>query len=140
MPRTPRTLHGERRMGQGQMRYWSLCQNESIATTKGAGCLFDEQVPLDRNRRFTIVTSRRADRPDNARRSCGVGFIPWPKKGDGVGHLDDGLLLLRNMLPSPGFDHAVQDTQVPGDERDVMGPYLPRTHYTDTGEFEARGC
>lgn len=140
MPRTPRTMRGEKRMGQGQMRYWSLCQNESIATTKGAGCLFDEQVPLDSHRRFTIVTSRREDRPDNARRRCGVGFIPWSKRGDGMGHTDDGLLLLRNMLPAPGFEHAVQNTQVPGDEEEVMGPYLPETEYTSRDEFESRGC
>jgi hypothetical protein len=140
MPRTPRTMHGEKRMGRGQMRYWSLCQNESIATTKGAGCLFDEQVPLDKKRWYTIVTSRREDRPDNARKRCGVGFIPWSNRGDGVGHLDDGLLLLRNMLPSPGFHHAVQDTQVPGDEADVMGHYLPESEYTSTDQFERRGC
>jgi hypothetical protein len=127
-------------MGSGQMRYWSLCQNESIATTRGAGCLFDEQVPLDEDRWYTIVTSRREDRPDNARKSCGVGFIPWSKNGDGEGHLDDGLLLLRNMLPSSGFHRAVQNTAVPGDEEQVMGDYLPQTEYTSTDEFENRGC
>ncbi len=141
MPRTPSTLHRtSTEMHRGQMRYWSLCQNESITTTRGAGCLFDEQVPLHGDRRYTIVTSRRSDRPDNARRSCGVGFIPWPARGDGAGHRNDSLLLLRNMLPSRHFHHAVQDTAVPGDERDVMGKYLPRTRYTSTAEFERRGC
>jgi hypothetical protein len=140
MPKTPRTHGGERRTGKGQLRYWSMCQNESLYTTAGAGCLYDEQVPLTKHRRYTIVTSRPADRPRNARRRCGVGFIPWPANGDGAGHLDDALLLLRNMLPSPGFHRAVQDTQVPGDERAVMGPYLPSGRYTTTAQFEARGC
>jgi hypothetical protein len=140
MPRTPRTHRAEGRMGKGQLRYWSICQNESLYTTAGAGCLYDEQVPLTRQRRYTIVTSRLSDRPRNARKRCGVGFIPWPANGDGAGHLDDALLLVRNMLPSPGFHRAVQDTRVPGDEAAVMGPYLPSGRYTTKARFEARGC
>jgi hypothetical protein len=140
MPRTPRTHGGEQRMGKGQLRYWSMCQNESLYTTAGAGCLYDEQVPLTKHRRYTIVTSPRADRPRNARRRCGVGFIPWPANGDGAGHLDDALLLLRNMLPSPSFHRAIQDTKVPGDEQAVMGPYLPSGAYMTKARFEARGC
>jgi hypothetical protein len=140
MPKTPRTHRAEARMGKGQLRYWSMCQNESLYTTAGAGCLYDEQVPLTRHRRYTIVTSRRADRPRNARNRCGVGFIPWPRNGDGAGHLDDALLLVRNMLPSPGFHRAVQDTRVPGDEGAVMGPYLPSGRYTTKARFEKRGC
>ncbi len=140
MPKTPRTHRGESRMEKGQLRYWSMCQNESLYTTAGAGCLYDEQVPLTKRRRYTIVTSRSSDRPKNARKRCGVGFIPWPANGDGAGHSDDALLLVRNMLPSPGFHRAVQDTRVPGDERAVMGPYLPTGTYMTKRQFEARGC
>jgi hypothetical protein len=140
MPTTPRTGHGEPRMGTGQLRYWSMCQNESLTTTAGAGCLYDEQVSLAKHRRYTIVTSLPADRPYNARRKCGVGYIPWPANGDGAGHLNDALLLMRNMLPSPDFHRAVQDTQTPGDEIDVMGPYLPSGIYMTTADFERRGC
>lgn len=140
LPTTPRTVAGNRRMGGGQLRYWSMCQNESFATTRGAGCLYDEQVPIDRHRRYVIVTSRPSDRPQNAVRRCGVGFIPWPAHGDGAGHPDDALLLIRNMLPSAGFHHAVQDTKVPGDERSVMGPYLPHARYMSKKAFERRGC
>jgi hypothetical protein len=140
LPETPATRAGGRRMRRGQLRYWSLCQNESFTTTAGAGCLYDEQVPIDRHRRYVIVTSRPADRPKNARRRCGVGFIPWPARGDGAGHPDDALLLLRNMLPSSGFHHPAQATKVPGDEEKVMGPYLPRGRYTTTRQFERRGC
>jgi hypothetical protein len=140
LPRTPRTHGAEARMGKGQLRYWSMCQNESLYTTAGAGCLYDEQVPLTKHRRYTIVTSRLADRPRNARKRCGVGFIPWPANGDGAGHLDDALLLVRNMLPSPGFHRAIQDTRVPGDELAVMGPYLPSGRYMTKARFEARGC
>jgi hypothetical protein len=140
LPTTPETYDREKRMGEGQLRYWSICQNESFATTAGAGCLYDEQVPIDKDRRYTIVTSLPADRPANARERCGVGFVPWPENGDGAGHPDDALLLIRNMLPSPTFHQAVQDTKVPGDERTVMGPYLPAATYMSAAEFEQLGC
>jgi hypothetical protein len=140
LPTTPQTYDREKRMGEGQLRYWSICQNESFATTAGAGCLYDEQVPIDEDRRYTIVTSLAGDRPANARERCGVGFVPWPANGDGSGHLDDALLLIRNMLPSPTFHQAVQDTKVPGDEAQVMGPYLPTATYMSTAEFEDLGC
>jgi hypothetical protein len=140
LPRTPRTHRGERRMGKGQLRYWSMCQNESLYTTAGAGCLYDEQVPLNRHRRYTIVSSLPVDRPRNARKRCGVGFIPWPANGDGAGHLNDALLLVRNMLPSPSFHRAIQDTRVPGDESSVMGPYLPLGRYMTKAQFETRSC
>jgi hypothetical protein len=140
LPTTPETYDREKRMGEGQLRYWSICQNESFATTAGAGCLYDEQVPITKQRRYTIVTSLPADRPANARRRCGVGFLPWPENGDGAGHPDDALLLIRNMLPSPTFHQAVQDTRVPGDEAAVMGPYLPTATYMSRAEFEDLGC
>jgi hypothetical protein len=53
-----------------------------------------------------------------------------PKNGDGDGHLEDGFLIVRNMLPAASFDHAVQDTTTPGDEAAVMGAYYPRGTYT----------
>ena len=127
-------------MGNGQMRYWSICQNESLYTTKGAGCVYDAQIPVDKHRRYTIVTSTAADRPKNAKAKCGVAYLPWPEAGDGAGHLDDGFLIVRNMLPSSNFHHAVQDTKTPGDEAAVMGPYLPHGAYTTKAAFQQKGC
>ena len=140
MPTTPDTGPGVKRMGRGQMRYWSMCQNESLFTTKGAGCVYDSQVPLGKHREYTIVTSAAADRPKNAKAKCGVAYIPWPAAGDGDGHLNDGMLLVRNMLPSSKFHQAVQDTKTPGDEASVMGPYLPSGTYTTKAAFEQKGC
>lgn len=140
MPKTPETGPGVKTMGTGQMRYWSMCQNESLYTTKGAGCVYDSQVPLSKHRRYTIVTSAKADRPKNAKAKCGVAYIPWPAAGDGDGHLDDGMLLVRNMLPSAKFHQAVQDTKTPGDEASVMGPYLPNGSYTTKADFQHNGC
>jgi hypothetical protein len=140
LPTTPTTGSGVKKMGKGQLRYWSMCQNESLFTTVGAGCLYDSQVPTNKNGRYTIVTSKAVDRPSNARRKCGVGYIPWPEAGDGAGHLDDGFLVIRNMLPAGNFHRAVQDTSVPGDEKSVMGPYLPDGSYTTKSAFQKKGC
>lgn len=141
LPKTPATLgRAPFAADDAQMRYWSLCSNEASATTRAQDCVFDEQVPTDEDGWYTIVVSRAEDRPANADARCGVAWLEWPERGDGAGHLDDGLLLLRNMLPSPDFGQAVQDTRSPGDEREVMGDYLPTSTYTSQDQFEQEGC
>lgn len=140
LPTTPRTGRSVTRMPTGQMRYWSMCQNQSLYTTVGSGCVYDAQIPVDRRGYYTIVTSLGQDRPRNAVAACGVAWIPWPVLGDGDGHLGDGLLIVRNMLPSPSFHHAVQDTTTPGDEQQVLGPYYPRGTYTTKAKFQKKGC
>lgn len=141
MPMYPRTYDAARRMPGGQVRFWSLCSNEGRVTTYAHDCLADSQVPLARNRRFTIVVSKTADRPRNARRGCGVAWLQWPPNGEYPGgRRDYGLLILRNMLSSPGFSQAIQRIERFGDERRVMGPYFPASTYTSTRAFEQRGC
>ena len=44
---------------------------------------------------------------------------------------DFGWFQIRDMLPSRSFKHAIQLTSTPGDEKDVMGPYLPKLTYFD---------
>lgn len=141
LPVTPRTMDRRPKMAERvDMRYWSLCTNESMATTRVEDCVFDENVVTDKSGYYTIVVSRPEDRPATAVERCGVTWLAWPERGDGAGHPDDNFLLMRNMLPSPGFAHAVQNTQVPGDERAVMGDYLPRSTYSSTAEFDVKGC
>jgi hypothetical protein len=140
MPRFPFTYRGARRMPRGQVRFWSLCSNESRVTTYAPDCLADRQVPLHR-RRFTIVVSKSGDRPRNARRRCGVAWLKWPSSGEYPGgRRSYGLLILRNMLASPGFKRAIQRIDRFGEERRVMGPYFPRSRYTSRRAFERRGC
>ncbi len=140
LPTTPNTGKGVARMGTGQLRYWSMCQNESLLTTKGAGCVYDRQVPVDKHGDYTIVTSTSGDRPKNATARCGVAYLPWPAAGDGDGHLDEGFLIMRNMLPRASFKQAIQATKTPGDEASVMGPYYPKGAYTTKAAFEQKGC
>ena len=141
MPTTPATGPRVATMaGSRQLRYWSICQNESLATTRVSSCLADDRVPLGPGRRFTIVSSSLADRPRNAIARCGVAWLAWPPAGDGAGHLTDGLLIIRNMLASSTFHQSVQAVTRPGLERSVMGRFLPTGRYTTTRAFEVTGC
>jgi hypothetical protein len=141
MATTPRTYRGDRIMRRTQLRYQSFCMNESVRTTRVMDCVYDEEVPLRRGRRYVVVTSRKADRPRNATERCGVAWIEWSPRGDGANDHSFGWMQIRTMLPSANFHRAVQDTRAPGDERRVLGPYLPRaTYYKDARAFERLGC
>ena len=141
MATTPSTYDGERFLKPTQLRYQSFCMNESPLTTRVMDCLFDEQIPLRKGRRYVVVTSRKADRPRNATRKCGVAWVRWSERGDGGRDKDFGWFQVRNMLPSPTFHTAVQDTKKPGDEKRVLGPYLPGAqYYKDKRAFEKLGC
>ena len=137
LPSAPTTLHGDSRMGSGKVRYTSFCMNEAPLTTRVTDCAFDEQVPTNGKGMYTIVVSRPGDRPDTARFQCGKSWIRWSKSGDGYMDPDFGWFQIRNMLPSRSFEHAIQLTSSPGDEKDVMGPYLPKLRYfADAAAFD----
>ncbi|MCB0875750.1 MAG: hypothetical protein R2718_13450 [Solirubrobacterales bacterium] len=144
LPTAPATLHGDERMGSGQVRYTSFCMNEAPLTTRVTDCAFDEQVPTNRKGIYTIVVSRPGDRPATARFQCGKAWIRWSKRGDGYLDHDFGWFQVRNMLPSRSFRHAIQLTETPGDEQQVLGRYLPRlTYYDGPADFarsSAGGC
>jgi hypothetical protein len=146
IPQTPQTMEGQEFFSDGLLRYWSLCQNE-FYSQEVKECLFDEQVKINPDGFFTIVTSKPEDRPDTASEECGVGYLPWPNNGDGfsfiegrMDDLDSSFLILRNMLPADDFDQAVQNTSIAGDEAEVMGEYMPKARYMSRSEFEGLGC
>ncbi|MEC9362898.1 MAG: hypothetical protein VYC42_06710 [Pseudomonadota bacterium] len=141
VPLTPATRDGAGTMAAAELRYWSLCLYETYTQrVQPQGCAYDETLPLDAQRYYTIVASSPEDRPANARPECGYGWLEWSPAGDGLNHSEDGLLLLRNMLPDAGFTQAVQNVERPGEEPAVMGEYLPAVEYVDKAVFEARGC
>jgi hypothetical protein len=126
-------------MPETDLRYWSICQNESSVTTRVADCLYDEQVPQDANGNYTIVISRPEDRPENATSECGVAWLDWGP-GDGVDRPEYGLVIVRHMLPSAEFEETIANVSEPGDEETVMGSVLPQATYQTPAEFEGRGC
>lgn len=148
IPQVPKTFNGEDRFDSknAQLRYWSMCQNEYYSQ-KVTDCLFDENITINPDGKYTIVTGLSSDRPSNATKECGVDFLKWSENGDGFsiaqGRTDnknDARIVIRNMLPSSNFHNAVQNTKTPGDESTVLGEYLPQAQYFTKAEFEALGC
>lgn len=136
MPAVPSTWNGDATMGQGRLRYWSLCSNMVMINSRTIDCVFDEQVPLDAERNYTIVASKAKDRPRNARTECGIAWIDLPEDGDGMGDEDFSLLVVRNMLADPAFPEALQNML---DDRDLakMDPYLPTGRYVMPNAVES---
>jgi hypothetical protein len=129
-PRTPQTYANLLTMQAAQLRYWSLCTND-VYTQRYFDCVYDEQVPRDKDGYYTIVISSLDQRPANARPECGVAWLNWGPRAD-------SLLILRNMLPDPTFTHAVQNVTIANqEEREVMGDYYPYGLHLGRGEFEA---
>jgi hypothetical protein len=135
LPNVPETYHGERVFTSGQLRYWSMCSvsMQPYGVTDTIGCVNDARLATDRDGWYHLVVSTPEDRPANARRECGVTWLPF-------GVRPTAALVMRNQLADPDFAHSVQKVTRPGTEREVMGDFLPRGHYTGTNRFEARGC
>lgn len=130
-PTFPHTYDGQSPMQTGQLRFWSFCT--ANAATMYYACMRDDQVPVDHSGYYTVVISTAANRPRNAKAACGYTWLP-------AGPSPQTVLILRNMLPAPGFRHAIQDSS-PGNERQVMGPYYPRgRYYSSVAAFEKQGC
>ena len=136
-PTTPKTLNGDAKMGTGDLRYWSFCSNQGMAVTRVTDCLHDEQIPVDQNGFYTLVLSRKADRPRNAKPECGVAWLPIADDGDGALDDDVTMLGLRHMLGTQDFPFAVQKIAKPGEEAKTMGDYFPKGRYMSIGAFEA---
>jgi hypothetical protein len=109
-------------------------------TTRTPDCLADRQVLDQSGRNYTVVVSRRSDRPSNARAACGVAWLSWGARGDGTGDPDYGLLIMRNMLVEPDFAEAIQQVPQPGQEQEVMNEHFPDSEYSTVEAFEDRGC
>ena len=129
-PTAPHTLAGQQTMGTGQVRYWSMCTNNSATVVYG--CVHDDEVPLDDQGDYRVVISTAANRPANATRDCGVVWLP-------AGPTAQTVAILRNMLPAPEFANAIQNA-TQGTELQTMGPYYPSGRYFTVGAFEQTGC
>ncbi|MDE2368803.1 MAG: hypothetical protein KGN16_07505 [Burkholderiales bacterium] len=135
-PTTPHTVHGDARMGGGDLRYWSWCSNQGFANTRVNDCVHDENIPVGPDGYYTLVLSRAADRPRNAIAQCGIAWLPMADDGDGAGDADVTVLQLRNMLGAGAFKHAVQSVAGPETIARDMGEYYPQGRYISTSAFE----
>lgn len=126
-PTTPNTFNGDTVTGDGDLRYWSVCSNQSFANTRVNDCLFDEEIPVGPDGFYTVVVSREEDRPRNATPECGIGWLPMAEDGDGVFDEDVTVVQFRHMLTHPDFAHSIQRVERQEDLTEIMGPYMPRT-------------
>jgi hypothetical protein len=115
------------------LRYWSFCHYEP-ASQRVIDCRRDNRVKVGRRGYYKIVVSTAEARPRNARRACGVTWMPW-------GPQTQGLLIYRHMLPRRSFRQAIQNVGEPGNERRVMGRLYPSArYYAGPAEFDERPC
>lgn len=128
-PTFPHTRDGAKRMGRGQVRYFSICQNEFV-TQRYVACRPDDRSLVDRDGYVTYVMSTKAQRPSRATARCGYTWLPWGPDAEGV-------LIFRHMLPAADFEQSIHRA-VRGHEAATMGPYLPVSRYhADARAFDA---
>lgn len=148
MPTFPDTYAGAAGLGlaimpPAQAQYWSIVSCEAAPSGQIVDGLSDMQVPLDADRNYTIVYSRKEDRPSNATLENGVAWIEWSPRGEGLdtpdNRTDFGMLMMRIMAPSADWAQSPANITKPGEEVGVMGPYYPQGAYTTKEAFEALG-
>ena len=120
-----------------------MVSGEAMPSGQIVDALTDMQVPLDKDRNYTIVYSRKEDRPANATAENGVAWLEWSPRGEGIAgpknRADFGLLMLRFIANDPDWKESPVNVTKPGMEESVMGDYYPRGEYTDKASFEANG-
>ena len=149
MPTFPNTYAGAGGRGlevmpDAQTQYWSLVSAEAAPSGQIVDGLTDMQVPLDADRNYTIVVSRKEDRPANATLENGIAWMEWSPRGEGINgpknRADFGMLMLRIMASNPTWTQSPVNVTRPGMEAAVMGPYLPQGSYTTKDAFEKAGA
>jgi hypothetical protein len=148
MPTFPNTYAGAGGKGleimpAAETQYWSIVSCEAMPSGHIVDGLTDMQIPLDKDGNYTIVYSRKEDRPKNATEENGIAWIEWSPRGEGIdgpkNRTDFGMLIMRIMANNPTWKERPDNVTRPGMEEAVMGPYYPRGYYTTKAEFEANG-
>ena len=136
-PLTPKTYNSNPTYKQNELRYWSVCSNQSFGNTRVNDCLFDEEIPLDKNGYFTIFVSRLKDRPRNANKECGYAWLPMADDGDGVFDEDVSIIQFRHMLARDDFSNSIQSVESQNDTKKVMKEYFPKSRYFMKNQVES---
>ncbi|MDX2169046.1 MAG: hypothetical protein SF182_18405 [Deltaproteobacteria bacterium] len=140
--------------GPIQLRYWSMCNNIEEAPYPVVLCRADYATALDADGFYTYVMSYEPSDTQPDWVPPDATWLPW-------GATDEpNILILRNMLPYPGFTQAVQNASAAGCTIDnqqgvttpnatlraasqcaagVMGPYYPRIAYCAQDLFIEQG-
>ena len=135
-PTTPKTYFETSFTEEEDLRYWSLCSNQSFVNTRVNDCLHDEEIPIDKNGFYTIAISREEDRPRNATNECGIAWLPVADDGDGMFDDDVTIIQFRHLLPSDKFEHSIQKVKKQDQLEEIMGPYMPKARYLMPNQVE----
>ena len=135
-PTTPKTYFESLSTKEVNLRYWSLCSNQSFVNTRVNDCLFDEEIPINKNGFYTIAISREEDRPRNAVNECGIAWLPMADDGDGMFDDDVTIIQFRHLLPSNSFEHSIQKVKRQDQLEEIMGPYMPKARYLMPNQVE----
>ena len=136
-PLTPKTYNSEDTYEESELRYWSVCSNQSFGNTRVNDCLFDEEIPVDENGYFTLAISKAEDRPRNAINECGIAWLPIAEDGDGVFDDDVAIVQFRHMLARDDFPFSIQSVENQKDTKEVMQEYYPRGRYLMPNQVES---
>ncbi len=145
MPTFPNTFGGEEGQGleimtEAQTQYFSIVSCEAAPSGKIVDGLCDMQIPIDDEGYYTIVVSKKEDRPKNAVLENGIAWLEWSPKGEGLhiasNRLDFGMLMIRIMSNDPNWKESPDNITEPGMEEEIMGPYYPIGEYMDKAMFE----
>jgi hypothetical protein len=130
-PTFPNTRPGTSPMPGGQVRYWSICENDP-ASQRFIQCANDDRAALGADGFATYVVSPPSLRPANATARCGVNWLPFGPNARGV-------LIYRHMLPEFSFAQSIQRAKFE-QEGATMGDYFPTTRYLSKAAYEKLGC
>ncbi|ODS00277.1 hypothetical protein AUC68_01115 [Methyloceanibacter methanicus] len=148
MPSFPDTYSGAAETGleimpEAQTQYFSIVSCEAAPSGQIVDGLSDMQIPVDEEGNYTIVYSRKEDRPSNATTENGVAWIEWSPRGEGLdtpqNRTEFGMLMMRIMAPSSDWAESPAKIMKPGEGAAVMGAYYPRGQYMTKEDFEALG-
>jgi hypothetical protein len=130
-----------------------MCHADLVSPLPINGYATDATTPVDQNGFYTIVISDDMLRPEWVRE--GVVWLPW-----GDEKMVPKLIFLRNTLPNPDFNQAVQNALAKGCGFDfnfpipptqaiitqsgqcaqrVMGDYYPEAVWCDQSKFVSGG-
>lgn len=110
-PTHPATLRGNKRMGDGQVRFWSLCAYRR-PSDRSARCIADEAIAVDEQDQFHVVVGPPGSRPAPEKR-CAIAWLETPALGEGA-------LVLRHVAPRADF----ANTPLRGAPSEPAGPTL----------------
>jgi hypothetical protein len=135
-PVVPKTFDSNELMTSGELRYWSICSNQSFVNTRVNDCLYDQEIPLASDGTYTIAVSREEDRPRNAIKECGFGWLPMAIDGDGMFDEDVTIIQFRHMLAEKSFKNSIQSVLMQKQLEVTMGDYMPKSRYLMTNQVE----